>query len=216
VSSADVSDLVPFVRVANIGRSIAFYERLGFTVRATYEPKGRVLWAALENASARLMLAHADAPNDPPQQAVLFYLYVRDLAALRERLLAAGVPAGEIEDGSPSPKREMQIADPDGHCLMIAEIEDERVRFNQAERRRAVGSARPASQRTSIPAGPELGRASLRGMERGLLARVHNPQNHVCACLPTCWCKHSTLGYALRWYVPARHHRLPPPPVRQQ
>jgi hypothetical protein len=47
---------------------------------------------------------------------------------------------------------------------------------------------------------------------RGLLARVHNPRNRICACLPECWCKRSRLGYALRWYVPARWHRLPPPP----
>jgi predicted lactoylglutathione lyase len=130
VSCADVSDLVPFVHVADIQRSIAFYERLGFTVRATYEPKRRLVWAALENASARLMLAQADAPIDPRQQAILFYLYAHDLAALRERLVAAAVAAGEIEDGTPGPRREMQVADPDGYCLMIAEIEAERVRFN--------------------------------------------------------------------------------------
>jgi hypothetical protein len=56
--------------------------------------------------------------------------YARDLTALHERLLAAAVGAGEIEDGTPGPRREMQVADPDGYCLMIAEIEVERVRFN--------------------------------------------------------------------------------------
>jgi hypothetical protein len=47
---------------------------------------------------------------------------------------------------------------------------------------------------------------------RRLLARLHNPGGDVCACLPECWCKRSRLGYAVRWYVPARWHRLPPPP----
>jgi hypothetical protein len=50
------------------------------------------------------------------------------------------------------------------------------------------------------------------GSGRGLLARLHKPGGHVCACLPECWCKRSRLGYAVRWYVPARWHRLPPPP----
>ncbi|MBW3608951.1 MAG: VOC family protein, partial [Actinobacteria bacterium] len=55
-SGADVSDLVPLVHVADIERSIAFYERLGFEVRSTYEARGRAVWAALENATARLEL----------------------------------------------------------------------------------------------------------------------------------------------------------------
>jgi hypothetical protein len=36
---------------------------------------------------------------------------------------AAGVKAGEIEDGSPCPSQEMRVIDPDGYVLMIAQIE---------------------------------------------------------------------------------------------
>ncbi len=39
-------------------------------------------------------------PIDHERQGVLFYLYSSDLAALRGQLLAAGIDAGEIEDGS--------------------------------------------------------------------------------------------------------------------
>ena len=137
MSGADITDLVPFVHVADIERSIAFYERLGFEVRSTYEARGRAVWAALENATARLMLAQSTAPIAPDAQAVLFYLYTRDLAALRDRLVAAGVPAGAIKSGAPGPEREMRVDDPDGYCLMIAEIDGQRVRFmrGEAERR---------------------------------------------------------------------------------
>ncbi len=31
--------------------------------------------------------------------------------------------AGEIVDGSPGPRQEMQVADPDGYVLMVAQIE---------------------------------------------------------------------------------------------
>jgi hypothetical protein len=51
-------------------------------------------------------------------------------------------------------------------------------------------------------------------VSRGALATLHNPGDHVCACLPECWCKRSWLGYAIRWYVPAGWHRLPPPHAR--
>jgi hypothetical protein len=54
---------------------------------------------------------------------VLFYLYSDDLAALRKQLLAAGIDAGAIEDGSPGPREEMRVIDPDGYELMIAQIE---------------------------------------------------------------------------------------------
>jgi hypothetical protein len=46
---------------------------------------------------------------------------------------------------------------------------------------------------------------------RGWLARLHNPGNRECACVPECWCRRSRLGYLLRWYVPSRWHRLPRP-----
>ena len=53
---------------------------------------------------------------------VLFYLFARDLFALRERLIAAGVKAGEIVDGRPGPAVEMRVVDPDGYVLMIAQV----------------------------------------------------------------------------------------------
>ena len=121
MSGDRVGNLIPFVHVADVARSIAFYELLGFEVRDTYAYEGRLDWAALESGDAQLMLARASAPIDCRVQAVLFYLYSDDLSALRDRLLAEGVTVGEIVDGSPGPEQEMRLADPDGWCLMIAQ-----------------------------------------------------------------------------------------------
>lgn len=118
-----VTDLQPFVHVADIEKSIGFYERLGFEVRDTHVHEGRLDWVFLVAGRARLMLARATEPIDPAQQAVLFYLYSDDLRGLREHLLAEGVRVGEIVDGSPGPEREMALADPDGYCLMIAQLD---------------------------------------------------------------------------------------------
>jgi len=123
MSGERVRNLIPFVHVTDVARSIAFYELLGFELKDTYEHDGRLDWAALESRDAQLMLAHASAPIERDKQAVLFYLHADDLAALREHLLAKGVTVGEIRDGSPGPAREMGLADPDGWCLMVAEIE---------------------------------------------------------------------------------------------
>src|SRR4051794_6239172 len=119
-----VSGLIPFVHVGDVAASIEFYERLGFRVSATH-PAGaqRLDWAALDSDQARVMFARADAPVHAREQAVMFYLYARDLFALRERLVADGVDAGEIVDGTPGPSAEMRLEDPDGYVLMIAQIE---------------------------------------------------------------------------------------------
>ena len=123
----EVSDLVPFAHVADVDRSVAFYEHLGFEMLHEFVPEDRRVWAFLERGDARLMVTEADEAVDPAAQAVLFYLYTRDPDTLRERLVAAGVAADEITTGGPGPDRQMRVEDPDGYYLVVAEIEGERV-----------------------------------------------------------------------------------------
>lgn len=123
-TSAGVVDLVPFVHVADVGRSITFYRLLGLEVSRTHEEGATLAWAFLGHEGAAMMLASASEPVEPRDQAVLFYLYSHDLAGLRRHLLAGGVLPGEILDGSPGPRQEMRVTDPDGYCLMVAQIEE--------------------------------------------------------------------------------------------
>jgi len=122
-AAARVTRLVPFVLVADVGRSVAFYRLLGFEVTATYEPHGRLSWASLDSGGAELMLARSDSPIDPASQSILFYLYAPDLVGLRDHLVSQGLTPGEIVDGTPGPALEMRLDDPDGYCLMIAQID---------------------------------------------------------------------------------------------
>jgi len=119
-----VSGLIPFVHVANVQRSIDFYHHLGFVVASIYRYRGRPVWAALRSGAAELMVTAGNA-IDQAGQGVLFYLYSHDLAALRGQLLAAGIEAGEIEDGTPGPRQELELRDPDGYVLKVAQIEPE-------------------------------------------------------------------------------------------
>ena len=123
--TAAVTGLVPFVHVADVARSAAFYELLGLKVNDRFEPHGRLAWVWMEHEGARIMLTLAGEPVVPGQQAVLFYLYSPDLAGLRAHLLANGVAAGEIVDGTPGPREEMRVFDPDGYVLMIAQIAED-------------------------------------------------------------------------------------------
>jgi catechol 2,3-dioxygenase-like lactoylglutathione lyase family enzyme len=118
-----VSRLVPFVHVEDVERSIAFYHQLGFTVASVYKYKGRPVWATLRSEEAELMVSTDGDSIDPASQGVLFYLYSGDLAALCDQLLADGIDAGEIVDGTPGPRQELRLTDPDGYVLMVAQIE---------------------------------------------------------------------------------------------
>jgi hypothetical protein len=118
-----VNRLVPFVHVDDVELSIAFYNHLGFTVTSVYHYRERPVWAALISDGAELMVSTDGEPIDPDRQGILFYLYSENLAALREQLLAAGIKAGEIVDGTPGPKNELRVVDPDGYVLMIAQID---------------------------------------------------------------------------------------------
>jgi predicted enzyme related to lactoylglutathione lyase len=120
-----VSELIPFVHVEDVERSIAFYYHLGFTVTSIYKYRGQPVWAALRSEGAELMVSTDGDSIDPADQGVLFYLYSRNLAALREQLLTAGIDAGKILDGTPAPREQMRVTDPDGYVLMVAQIEAE-------------------------------------------------------------------------------------------
>jgi hypothetical protein len=141
-TGASVVDLVPFVHVADVVESVAFYRLLGLEVRETYEPTGRLQWAFLGSEQAALMLAAAGEPVEPRHQAVLFYLYSHDLGGLRTHLLASGVLPSEILDGSPGPRQEMRVTDPDGYCLIVAQIESHPIESHPVEADERPGEPR--------------------------------------------------------------------------
>lgn len=143
-----VVDLIPFILVSDVERSIAFYEALGFRLVKTYAPRRTLEFAALEATSAaKLMLARVDEvpARDPDAPSAGFlYLYTPDLDGFRERLIDAGFDPVEIEEGpGPGPNREMCVRDPDGHGHMVAELWD-----GSAGRDPTAGSA-PASAASS-------------------------------------------------------------------
>jgi hypothetical protein len=118
-----VNRLVPFVKVPDVERSVAFYQHLGFVLGDSAQYGGHLSWAALSSDTAEIMFEGTNETIEPDRQGVLFYLYSPDLASLRDHLVAAGIDTGEIEDGTPGPTEEMRVIDPDGYTLMIAQID---------------------------------------------------------------------------------------------
>ena len=108
------------VSVADVERSIAFYNHLGFEVGNTFACEGETKpsWAWLQSGNAQLMLS---ATNEPiaGKPAVLFYVYTEDVAAARASLTEAGLSPGEISTPFYAPRGEFELVDPDGYVIMV-------------------------------------------------------------------------------------------------
>jgi catechol 2,3-dioxygenase-like lactoylglutathione lyase family enzyme len=119
--ASPVRSLVPMAHVRSVPASIAFYGLLGLVVENTFTPSGQEepSWAYLLSDRAQLMLARADEPVIPSQQAILFYSYCDDVPALLEHLVAQGIEAGPIQYPFYAPRGEFRIQDPDGYVIMV-------------------------------------------------------------------------------------------------
>ena len=123
-----LTGLVPMIHVADVERSIEFYKKLGFEVGNSVPRSGPKHWAwlycpAVENwkNGANLMVTRTARPLNADAQDVLFYLYVSDLVALRDDLIAKGVKVSEISYPEYLPKGECRVNDLDGYCVMVAQ-----------------------------------------------------------------------------------------------
>lgn len=116
--------IVAMAFVADVTRSAEFYAKLGFVVANSVTPPEAAapVWAWLESEGAALMVSQACEPVVPEQQAVLFYLYVEDVAAAHAELSAAGLQPGPIGTPFYAPHGEFRLTDPDGYCLMIMHV----------------------------------------------------------------------------------------------
>ena len=114
-----IDALWPYAHVADVQRSIDFYEQLGLRVHNTHEDGGRLVWAFLldESERAGIMLALAGAPVDPGAQAVLFYCWSPDVRALRDAL------GGQISYPMHMPNGELRLEDPDGYVVLVGQLD---------------------------------------------------------------------------------------------
>ncbi len=139
-ASAAINRLVPFVHVADVESSLAFYALLGFLPRNTMKDlRGHAFWSLAQSGTAEIMLARASGPVDAEQQAVLFYMYSTNIGALRNHLLARGLRDGGTYSGAKGPRDgpstvfeivrrdympagELRITDPDGYCILVGQL----------------------------------------------------------------------------------------------
>ena len=111
----------PMLHVAEIEKSIRFYELLGFSVIDT-EGHNPLAWARLHcDDGSAVMFLRAEQEIDPRAQALILYLYTPNLPALRDHLLANGVKVPAINYPEYMPSGKINITDPDGYKIEIAQ-----------------------------------------------------------------------------------------------
>jgi uncharacterized glyoxalase superfamily protein PhnB len=109
--------LIPMLPVKQLSESIAFYEKLGFTVESGNDHWG---WARLRNGDCQIMLDRSiNQQPEAPRQSVI-YLYPDNIDDYHRQSLAAGLDIPELETTFYG-MREFRIDDPDGNRLWIGQ-----------------------------------------------------------------------------------------------
>jgi predicted enzyme related to lactoylglutathione lyase len=113
---------VPLLHVADVERSVQFYQKLGFELgkQPLKNEQGVASFAWLHRGqTAQIMVTLTGRPLNPGAQDVMFYLYVDDLNAYREAVIACGVQVGEMKYPFWNRNGEFRIDDPDGWTWMV-------------------------------------------------------------------------------------------------
>ena len=120
-SALGMKAVVALLHVASVDRSVEFYQRLGFELgrEPLKNEQGNSSFAWLHRGQAAQIMITLAGRLNPRAQDVMFYLYVHDLHAYREAVMARGVAVGEISHPFWNPSGEFRIDDPDGWTWMV-------------------------------------------------------------------------------------------------
>lgn len=112
--------VTPMLHVADIARSLRFYQLLGFDVIDVEREGGAISWARVHCEGGALMFMTAEEKPHP----MLLVLYTPDLPAFREHLMANGVAAPAIGYPPYMPSGELCLKDPDENVVLVQHWSD--------------------------------------------------------------------------------------------
>ncbi len=107
------------LHVADVARSLRFYQLLGFEIVDVQGDPGGIGWARMHCEGGALMFLLGEEPINPDVQGVLLAMYTPDLPGLREHLLANGENAPPITYPEYMPSGQITLRDPDGYIVGI-------------------------------------------------------------------------------------------------
>ena len=114
---------MPVLDVANVRRSLAFYERLGFEAGPPWgEPPS---FAICQRGDVTLALSLADAVAPlPVNHGWAAYIYVDDVEGLHAEFASEGVETSELRRPEHYGCDDFEVRDPDGHRIAFGQSRD--------------------------------------------------------------------------------------------
>jgi len=120
-TAANLKQAVPFFMVTNIERSLDFYvKKLGFEIKNTWKPNGKVEWCWLEREGVALMLQEYREewlPNEKLGVGVSLCFMCQDALTLYHEFLQKGLSMAEPFVGNNL--WVVQLNDPDGYNILF-------------------------------------------------------------------------------------------------
>jgi lactoylglutathione lyase len=121
----NVRQVVPFLGVADMQRSVQFYaDGLGFTIKLRWEPDGQLRWCWMVLGGAAVMLQqfannplHGGRPEGTLGQGMSLYFICEDAVSLYRDFRAHGIDASEPQVGNGM--WVTGVVDPDGYRLFF-------------------------------------------------------------------------------------------------
>jgi uncharacterized glyoxalase superfamily protein PhnB len=111
---------VPMIRVPDVLSTIAWYQRIGFTLKRVFEDEGETNWALLSFGTSELMFNAGGLPNRESGRDVDLYAQVEDVDALykqlKDRVDVEAAPYNAFHG-----MREFVIRDPNGFSVIFGE-----------------------------------------------------------------------------------------------
>jgi hypothetical protein len=175
-----VSSAVPVCYVKQIGSARDFYGLFGYTEQRS-GGDGDAKWCYLQCGDHTLLLAAVEPPLIQVELPLLLYVYVEDLATVREHFDTAGYAYEMVGYPDHAPGGEARTRDPDGNVVLFGQrvavpVEARTEQTGQAARFSLIRQAAEAvSRRGGAPATCQIGAADGTPCTRAAEVKLADP-----------------------------------------
>jgi uncharacterized glyoxalase superfamily protein PhnB len=123
-SALNATNVVPSLTVDDIGKSLAFYEVLGFIVKDRWDENGTLMYAMLQSGKLQIGLNQDDWKKGRERQKGLgTRLHIetaQNLDEIAARVKAAGIRLDAEPFDTPWKTRQFELTDPSGFKLTVS------------------------------------------------------------------------------------------------
>jgi uncharacterized glyoxalase superfamily protein PhnB len=123
-SALNATNVVPSLTVDDIGKSLAFYEVLGFIVKDRWDENGTLMYAMLQSGKLQIGLNQDDWKKGRERQKGLgTRLHIetaQNVDEIAARVKAAGIRLDAEPFDTPWKTRQFELTDPSGFKLTVS------------------------------------------------------------------------------------------------